>query len=123
MSDPVPTPAALPEAQVFIFPEAEIVRRPAAVRAGQVAITHHGVTRIYDTPQDLWAAVLVECAPELEAAERGRALRRLRRTMAAIRRRRGRTLLRFGPDLVLAAGLALLSGAMMAAVLLAGWGL
>ncbi len=51
-------------AQVFIFPESEIVRRFPP--ADQVSVTHRGETQIYDSPSALYAA-FVEADPERKA--------------------------------------------------------
>lgn len=78
-----PFASALARGEVVPFPGS----RPPAT-PDQVAVTHRGETRIYDCPQDLQAAVLTACSPELEAAELLFARQHLRRFKARVRGRR-----------------------------------
>lgn len=90
-------------AQLHTFPAERIVRSVEACHPGQqsgaaasaepgpsltdaVVVTHRGMSKVYDCPQDLHAAVLVACGPELRQAERRRTRRRIRRHARAVRR-------------------------------------
>lgn len=78
---------AFPEDRI-LYPTQAGARRPldSLAATDAVIVTHQGMSKVYDCPQDLHAAVLVACAPELRATERRRTRHRIRRHAAAVRR-------------------------------------
>lgn len=98
--------------ELHLFPRDRVIRQPmTGGRTDAVAVTHLGMTKVYDCPQDLHAAVLVQCTPELEAAEAATARRRLRSYKARLRMTRAATLRRFRQDILAGVLISVVMGA------------
>ncbi len=103
--------------ELHLFPRDRVIRQPlTGGRTDAVAVTHLGMTKVYECPQDIHAAVLVACAPELEAAEAAAARRRLRLFKARLRLSRRAALRRLARDAMAGATISVLAGVLAAVV-------